>query len=79
MVTRKQLQGMGKVLSDASAPMKARYRALFTLKDIGGVEVVAIMARNFSDQSVLLKHEIAYCLGPMQDEEALRMDTQRCC
>ena len=73
MVTEKQLRGVGKVLSDASAPMKARYRALFTLKDIGGAEAVAIMASNFSDQSVLLKHEIAYCLGQMQDEGALRI------
>ena len=73
MVTKKQLQGVGKVLSDTSAPMKARYRALFTLKDIGGAEAVAIMARNFLDQSVLLKHQIAYCLGQMQDEEALRI------
>jgi len=59
------------VLSDRSAPMKARYRALFALKNIGGTEAINTIAANFADTSALLKHELAYCLGQMQDEQAL--------
>ena len=71
MVTEKQLKGVGDVLSDRKAPMKARYRALFTLKNLGGEEAINTIASNFSDPSALLKHELAYCLGQMQDQQAL--------
>lgn len=53
--------------------MKARYRALFTLKNIGGTDAIDAIAANFTDESGLLKHELAYCLGQMQDEYALNI------
>lgn len=71
MVTEEQLTKIGHILSDVRSPMKARYRALFTLKAFGGSKAIDIIAANFSDESGLLKHELAYCLGQMQDEYAL--------
>ena len=35
-----------------------RFRALFTLKSIGGQEAVDWMAKAFNDESALLKHEV---------------------
>ena len=35
-----------------------RFRALFTLKSIGGQEAVDWMAKAFDDESALLKHEV---------------------
>lgn len=48
-----------------------RFRALFTLKSIGSREAVDWMAKAFNDESALLKHEVAYCLGQLQSELAL--------
>lgn len=59
------------MLVDQSVPMKARYRALFTLKNLGGKSAVTNIAKGFKDPSALLKHECAYCLGQMQDESAI--------
>lgn len=65
------IQKIGKILSNSQAPMKARYRALFTLKNLGGKLSIDTIADNFTDESSLLKHELAYCLGQMQDPYAL--------
>ena len=58
------------VLEDENRPLTERFRALFTLRNIGGHEAIESIARCFSDPSTLLKHELAYCLGQMQDEYA---------
>jgi len=62
---------VGQVLNDSSAPLKKRFRALFTLKNIGGEESIKQIERCFSDDSALLKHELAYCLGQMADLRAV--------
>ena len=61
----------GGVLNDASQPLKARFRALFTLRNLKGPEALEQMAKAFSDPSALLKHEVAYCMGQMGDEAAV--------
>ena len=58
---------IGKLLKDQKRPMKERYRALFTLKNLGGKLAIDEIAQCFNDPSALLKHECAYCLGQMQD------------
>ena len=35
-----------------------RFRALFTLKSIGGQNAIDWMAKAFNDESALLKHEV---------------------
>ncbi|NWU93197.1 DOHH hydroxylase, partial [Upupa epops] len=71
MVTQQELETIGRKLVDAAQPLPARFRALFTLRGLGGPAAVAWISRAFVDDSALLKHELAYCLGQMQDEAAI--------
>merc|ERR550525_512816 len=45
-----------------------RYRAMFTLRDIGGDEAVHILCRGLKDKSALFRHEVAFVLGQMMNE-----------
>lgn len=48
-----------------------RYRALFTLRNIGNAEAVSAICRGFflgEDDSALFKHEVAFVLGQMQNK-----------
>jgi len=65
---------IGAFLKDSTRPLKARFRALHVLKNLGagkGREAVKLIADCFTDDSDLLKHELAYCLGQLQREEAI--------
>jgi deoxyhypusine monooxygenase len=66
-----EIKDIGKVLNDINRPLKERFRALFTLKNIGGSFAIHEIQKAFIDHSALLKHELAYCLGQMQDSEAI--------
>ena len=60
----------------ASTPIFDRYRALFSLRDAGGAAAVAALCRALRapkgpSSSALLRHEVAYVLGQMQDPAAL--------
>ncbi|KAH9509730.1 Asparagine synthetase domain-containing protein 1 [Bulinus truncatus] len=59
------------ILLNKKAPLKDRFRALFTLRNLGGNEAVDSIAACFDDDSALLKHELAYCLGQMQNTHAI--------
>jgi deoxyhypusine monooxygenase len=69
--TEERINNVGKILNDSARPMKERFRALFTLKNIKGALALKYIAEAFSDESDLLKHELAYCLGQMQDPNAI--------
>uniref|UniRef100_A0A1A9WF60 Deoxyhypusine hydroxylase n=1 Tax=Glossina brevipalpis TaxID=37001 RepID=A0A1A9WF60_9MUSC len=71
MIAQEQIKAIGCVLNNKSRPLKERFRALFTLKNIGGADAIAEISRAFTSDSALLKHELAYCLGQMQDKRAL--------
>ncbi|NXG51007.1 DOHH hydroxylase, partial [Psilopogon haemacephalus] len=71
MVTEQEVEAVGRMLVDAAQPLPARFRALFTLRSLGGRAAVAWISRAFADSSALLKHELAYCLGQMRDEAAI--------
>lgn len=66
-----KIEAIGKVLTDERRPLKERFRALFTLKNVGGEEAIDWIKKGFQDPSALLKHELAYCLGQMQDSRAI--------
>lgn len=70
-VSEEAVKNIGKVLNDPSRPMKERFRALFTLRNLGGETAIHCISECFTDESVLLKHELAYCLGQMQDKKAI--------
>ena len=65
------------VLLDSKADLPARFRALFSLRNINTDAAVTIIAAAFkTTESALLKHELAYCLGQMRLESAV--DCLRC-
>ncbi|KAF3419976.1 hypothetical protein E2986_03933 [Frieseomelitta varia] len=70
-VNENQISAIGRILNDQNRPLKERFRALFTLKNIGGAEAIQQIYNCFNDESALLKHELAYCLGQMQDSHAI--------
>ncbi|XP_033857697.3 deoxyhypusine hydroxylase [Acipenser ruthenus] len=71
MTSDKEIEAVGKTLVDAKQSLKARFRALFTLRNLGGKAAIDWISQAFSDDSALLKHELAFCLGQMQDEYAI--------
>jgi len=62
-ISKEQIDKVGQLLINSDRPLKERFRALFTLKNIGGQQCIDWIAKAFSDESALLKHEVAYCLG----------------
>lgn len=70
-IQEKEIISVGNVLNDHNRPLKERFRALFTLKNIGGSSAIEQIKKGFCDPSALLKHELAYCLGQMQDSSAI--------
>ncbi|XP_053159984.1 deoxyhypusine hydroxylase [Hemicordylus capensis] len=76
MVTEKEVEVIGRTLVDSRQPLNARFRALFTLRNLGGPVAIKWISRGFEDDSALLKHELAYCLGQMQDERAIPVLTE---
>ncbi|XP_032937917.1 deoxyhypusine hydroxylase isoform X1 [Catharus ustulatus] len=71
MVTEQEVEAIGRTLVDTAQPLPTRFRALFTLRNLGGRAAVEWISRAFEDGSALLKHELAFCLGQMQDEAAI--------
>ena len=57
-----------------STPIFQRYRAMFALRNRGGRDAVAALGASFAacPSSALLKHEVAYVLGQMQDALAVQ-------
>lgn len=74
---RAQLSSLSSSLLSSGTPLDARFRALFTLKGLAGSspalapEVISIIGKGFADDSALLKHELAYCLGQIADLRAV--------
>ena len=58
-------------ICDEGERMFQRMRALFALRNIGGVDAIEALAAAYSSKSALLKHEIAYVMGQMQDPAAV--------
>lgn len=71
MVTESELEAIGRTLVDPGQPLQARFRALFTLRGLRGPGAISWISQAFGDDSALLKHELAYCLGQMQDTSAI--------
>jgi len=48
-----------------------RYRAMFTLRDIGSNQCVDILCLGLNDKSALFRHEVAFVLGQMMNEHGI--------
>lgn len=70
-ISDEKTKQIGILLNDKNRPLKERFRALFTLKNLGGSLAIEAICKCFGDESALLKHELAYCLGQMQDPLAI--------
>ncbi|KAL0961329.1 hypothetical protein HGRIS_006286 [Hohenbuehelia grisea] len=57
--------------TSGNVPLHNRFRALFTLKALKNDDAVRIISEGFKDESALLKHELAYCLGQIGLSSAL--------
>eukprot|EP00252_Welwitschia_mirabilis_P024542 TRINITY_DN731_c0_g1_i1.p1 TRINITY_DN731_c0_g1~~TRINITY_DN731_c0_g1_i1.p1 ORF type:complete len:346 (+),score=71.37 TRINITY_DN731_c0_g1_i1:65-1039(+) len=66
-VTVEELRDM---LLDEHQGMYERYAALFALRNHGGAEAVDAIIAALQAQSALLRHEVAYVLGQLQDKSA---------
>lgn len=63
-------------LMDATQPMFQRMRAVFALRNVGGDDAVDALGQAFDDPSALLRHEVAYVMGQMQDPHAIPVLTR---
>lgn len=71
LATTTPVDQLRETLTDDSASIFERYRALFALRNKGGKKAIAALGASFSSSSALLKHEVAYVLGQMQDTDAV--------
>ena len=58
-------------LCDEGLPMFQRMRAVFSLRNERSDEACLALCKGFTSNSALLRHEIAYVLGQMQNTVAL--------
>ena len=60
------------VLSDPTLSLYQRYRAMFTLRNIGSPEAIAVLSDSLaSSSSPVFRHEVAYVLGQIAHPAAL--------
>eukprot|EP01130_Rhizamoeba_saxonica_P016933 TRINITY_DN7939_c0_g1_i1.p1 TRINITY_DN7939_c0_g1~~TRINITY_DN7939_c0_g1_i1.p1 ORF type:complete len:312 (+),score=75.52 TRINITY_DN7939_c0_g1_i1:3-938(+) len=65
------LESLSQKVMDQSLPMSKRMRALFSLRNVATPEAILSMKDGMRDDSALLAHEVAYCLGQIKDPFAL--------
>jgi deoxyhypusine monooxygenase len=59
------------MLLDENLRMFERMRAIFSLRNNRSLKAIEILCNAFQSTSALLRHEIAYVLGQMQDSSAV--------
>jgi deoxyhypusine monooxygenase len=69
--SERSVADLREVLCNEDEKMFQRMRALFALRNIGGKDSVEALAAAYESKSALLKHEIAYVMGQMQDPHAV--------
>ncbi|KAK5165074.1 deoxyhypusine hydroxylase [Saxophila tyrrhenica] len=79
MAADNQVKPLRDTLTNESAALAARFRALFSLKHLASqqpatsqtIPAIEAIAAAFTSPSALLKHELAYCLGQSGNEAAI--------
>ncbi len=69
--SQKSIKLLSEVLNDENAKMFDRMRTIFSLRNINSFESIQALSQGFNSKSALLKHEIAYVMGQMQNESAI--------
>ena len=67
----KNIEELNSILVDENARMFERMRVVFSLRNEGSIESIESLSNGFKSNSALLKHEIAYVMGQMQNKKAL--------
>merc|ERR1712063_6204 len=73
LVTPEVIAPIQAALASVETPLPERLRAVFTLKNLGGPLAIKALATAFTDESVLLKHEVAYAIGQMREPAAIEI------
>ncbi|KAL8548021.1 hypothetical protein ACS0TY_007354 [Phlomoides rotata] len=58
------------ILLSEDKSMYERYAALFALRNLGGEEAISAIIESLGASSALLRHEVAYVLGQLQNKKA---------
>ncbi len=69
--TESKISNLGVTLLNEDTKMFERMRAVFSLRNNRSKEAVEILCNGFQAKSALLRHELAYVLGQMQDSHAV--------
>lgn len=69
--TNGKISNWKSTLLDENAKMFQRMRVVFSLRNDRSEEAVLTLCEGFSSKSALLRHELAYVLGQMQNKAAL--------
>jgi len=69
--TESEIEKLAETLLDEDTKMFERMRAVFSLRNDRSKEAVKILCTGFKASSALLRHELAYVLGQMQDSHAV--------
>ena len=65
------ISSLRSILLDENIRMFKRMRAIFSLRNNRSNEAIQILCEAFKSNSALLRHEVAYVLGQMQDSNAV--------
>ena len=68
---KKELDALRSILLDENEKMFQRMRSVFKLRNIRSPESCLALCEGFDSSSALLRHELAYVLGQMQQDEAI--------
>ncbi|CAL9023581.1 unnamed protein product [Prunus brigantina] len=68
--TSSSVNQLREVLLDEKKNMYERYAALFALRNNSGDEAVSAIVDSLGSKSALLRHEVAYVLGQLQNKDA---------
>jgi deoxyhypusine monooxygenase len=67
------IAAIGDILCSPTRPLFERYRAMFSLRNLGGSDAVSQLCRALvhDTSSALLRHEVAYVLGQLQHVDSV--------
>ncbi|KAI3445540.1 hypothetical protein Pfo_002205 [Paulownia fortunei] len=68
--TCSSVQELREILLNEDKSMYERYAALFALRNLGEEEAISAIVESLGANSALLRHEVAYVLGQLQNKKA---------
>lgn len=67
----KDIEELTKIYLDENESLFNRYRAMFSLRNLGSKESVLALSKGLKCNSALFRHEVAFVLGQMQDPNSI--------